>query len=46
MAENILKQLYEGKIYPNENVGLDNPELQKLNAVVAEAKEQFKTSHP
>ena len=41
MDNNILRQLYEGKIYPNESIGIDNPELQEMSAVVGAEKEKF-----
>jgi len=44
MKQNILKQLYEGKIYPDENIGSDNPELQAMTAKVGEAKAEFMAS--
>jgi len=41
MSKNILQQLYDGKIYPAENIGHGNPELQKLNDKVAAEKAKF-----
>ena len=41
MNENILQQLYDGKIYPDENIGVGNAELQKANEKVAEEKAKF-----
>jgi len=35
MNKNILQQLYDGEIYPAENIGDGNPELQNLNDRVA-----------
>ena len=44
MNKNILQQLYDGEIYPAENIGKGNPELQKINDRLSEAKEQFVAS--
>ena len=42
MNKNILKQLYDGEIYPAENIiGNANPELQKINERLAEEKAAF-----
>ena len=41
MNENIIQQLYDGKIYPAENIGRGNAELQKANEVLAEEKAKF-----
>lgn len=41
MSKNILQQLYDGEIYPAENIGLKNPELQKMNDRLSEAKDVF-----
>lgn len=41
MDKNILQQLYDGKIYPAENIGDGNPELQKLNDRAAGEKAEF-----
>ena len=41
MNKNILQQLYDGKIYPAENIGNANPELQKLHDRLAEEKTVF-----
>jgi hypothetical protein len=44
MENRILQQLYEGKIYPAENIGSDNPELQKIHGVLADEKAKFMKS--
>ena len=41
MSKSILKQLYDGEIYPSENVGNDCPELQKIHSVLGDEKEKF-----
>lgn len=41
MNKNILQQLYDGEIYPAENIGDGNPELQNLNDRVAQEKVKF-----
>lgn len=41
MIKSILQQLYSGEIYPSENIGSDNPEVQRLNGLVAEEKKRF-----
>jgi len=41
MGKNILQQLYDGEIYPAENIGHGNPELQKMNDRLSEAKEKL-----
>ena len=41
MHENILQQLYNGKIYPAENIDSSNPEFQKMNKALAEEKARF-----
>ena len=41
MNTNILQQLFDGKIYPSENIGIDNPQIQKANGIVADEKERF-----
>ena len=41
MSNDILQQLYDGKIYPAENIGENNPELEKINGIVAKEKEKF-----
>ena len=38
MNKSILQQLYDGEIYPAENIGNDNPELLKLGEKLAEEK--------
>ena len=44
MSKSILRQLYEGEIYPSENIGIDNPQIQKAYGVVAVEKERFMKS--
>ena len=41
MSKNILKQLYMGEVYPSENIGHDNPQVQKFNGLVADEKKKF-----
>jgi len=41
MDKGILQQLYDGEIYPAENVGKNNSELQKMNDFLSEGKTKF-----
>jgi hypothetical protein len=41
MTKSILESLFNGEIYPSEDIGADNQELRKLNSKIAEAKKVF-----
>jgi len=41
MAKSILQKLYDGEIYPSENICVDTPEYHKLNDKLADEKERF-----
>ena len=41
MNKSILQQLYDGEIYPAENIGNANPELQKIHDRLAGEKAAF-----
>ena len=44
MSKSILRQLYEGEIYPSENIGYDNPQIQKFNGLLSDEKKKFMDS--
>ena len=44
MDNSILRQLYDGEIYPFENIGDDSPELQRINDMLADEKVKFMKS--
>ena len=47
MAEkNILQQLFDGKVIPSMNIGVDNPELHKANRLAEDAKIRFAKNLP
>jgi hypothetical protein len=41
MKKSILQKLYDGKIYPSENIVISNPEYDKLNSELSGKKERF-----
>ena len=41
MNKNILQQLYDGEIYPAENIGHRNPDLQQINDRLSEEKDKL-----
>jgi hypothetical protein len=42
MEKSILQKLYDGEIYPSENIReSDNPEYRRIRAALAAEKEQF-----
>lgn len=41
MADSILHDLYNGKIYPFENIYCSTPEYHKVNGMLADEKERF-----
>ena len=41
MEKPILKRLYDGEIYPSENICVDTPEYHKINNKLADEKERF-----
>ena len=44
--KNILQQLFFGEVYPSENIGSDNPELQKMQSTLTDEKSKFAESLP
>jgi hypothetical protein len=41
MAKSILQKLYDGEIYPSENISVDTPEYHKIRKALANEKERF-----
>ena len=41
IEKNILRQLYDGKVYPSANVGVNSSELEKANELAEDAKVAF-----
>jgi len=41
MGKSILQQLYDGEVYPAENISVNNPNLQKMNDTIMEEKERL-----
>jgi len=41
MAKSILQQLYDGEIYPSENIRVDTLEYHKLKSSLTDKKERF-----
>ena len=42
MKKSILQDLYDGKIYPSENIiDVDSPDYQKVNSALMDEKERF-----
>jgi len=41
MAKSILQKLYDGEIYPSENICVDTPEYHKIKNALADEKERF-----
>jgi len=39
--KDILKQLFNGRVYPSENIGVNNSALHKANAIAEDAKVNF-----
>ena len=46
MNKTTLQQLFFGEIFPSENIGNDNPELQKMQSILADEKSKFADSLP
>jgi len=46
MSKNVLQQLFDGEIYPSENLCFDKPEYKKISEELAEAKKRFLESLP
>jgi len=41
MAKSILQQLWDGEIFPSENINSSNPEYNEATKILAEEKESF-----
>ena len=41
MSKNILKQLFDGEIYPSENLCIYTPEYKRINGALMKEKEHF-----
>ena len=39
MRKNILHHLFDGEIYPSENIGIDNPDLKLIREMLVEERE-------
>ena len=41
MEKSILQKLYDGEVYPSENIRVDTPEYHKIKAVLADERERL-----
>ena len=41
MSKSILQLLFDGKIYPSENIGVSNPDVHEANSRLNDAKTDF-----
>ena len=41
MAKSILQKLYDGELYPSENIRVDTPEYHKIKTALAAEKERL-----